>query len=158
MKRIIYISLALICAITVILSVGCSSSGNVDISAADAAQKILDNVEFKDSLVKIESSTVGNFYTLDDSISEYAIFISGSGATTEEIAVLKVDGGKGEDVREILENRIDDQKYRYESYLPTQMSKLENPVILSKGDIIIMVLADDSAVAESTVKDIFDGK
>jgi hypothetical protein len=117
------------------------------------AQAVLDNVTFRDSLIKAEGDVATNYYKLDDTITEHAIYISGSGATAEEIAVLKVGDPKDIDAaKAILEKRIEELTLRFEAYVPAEMVKLENPVILTQGDLAILVLADDQTAAEDAVE------
>lgn len=148
------ILLSMILLLTVTL-VGCGGGEAKETPAADTvAQAVLDNVAFRDSLVKAEGDVAENYYKLDDTIAEHAIYISGSGATAEEIAVLKVSDAKNIDgAKAVLDKRIEEQKRRFESYVPGEMVKLEDPVIVTQGDIAILVLSDDNAAAETAIKD-----
>jgi hypothetical protein len=134
---------------------GADANANKETPPPDTvAQAVLDSVTFRDSLIKAEGDVAANYYKLDDIISEHAIYISGSGATAEEIAVLKVADAKDvETAKAILEKRIENLKLQFESYVPGEMVKLENPVILTQGDLAILVLADDQNAAEGVVKD-----
>jgi hypothetical protein len=123
----------------------------------EVADSILESVTFRDNLVLAEGIAAENFYRLDDSIESYAIYISGSGATAEEIAVLKTaDVSSGKDAVEILEKRTEDQKKRYEPYQPDEMIKLESPVIVTEGNLAILVLCDDMTQAEEAIKAALD--
>lgn len=141
-------------AALLLLVTGCASRGGeaVDIDPAAAAQTILDNVAFKDTLVKAEDGAAEMYYKLDDTITDYTIYISGSGATAEEIAVLKTasadDAKKAES---IVNARIEDLKFRFEDYVPAEMVKLGDPVIVRKGNAVILVIADDAAAAKKVV-------
>lgn len=141
-----------------LLFTGCSSQGGSaeakNVEPAAAADAILNEVEFRDSLVKAEDGAAeGLGYRLDDTIADYAIYISGSGATAEEIAVLKVAEGAGtDDAKKILEKRVEDLKFRFEDYVPEEMVKLNDPVIVTGGNVAILVLADDSAAAKKAAE------
>ncbi|MDL2232461.1 DUF4358 domain-containing protein [Ruminococcaceae bacterium OttesenSCG-928-L11] len=153
---------ALVLLITAL--VGCSGrdSGGAAAatqSAATAADSILQAVTFRDALVEADSATVENFYAIDDTIGEYKVYYSGNGSTAEEIAVLKVSDKKNAaDAKAILEKRVADQKERYEQYIPGEMVKLKNPVLYTKDDLVILVLADDKQQAEDAAKAAADGK
>jgi hypothetical protein len=137
-----------------LLLAGCSSRGaDQETPPPDTvAQAVLDQVTFRDSLIKAEGDVAANYYKLDDTILEHAIYISGSGATAEEVAVLKVADTKDlEDAKAILEKRIEELKLRYESYVPAEMVKLGSPVMITQGDLAILVLADDQSAAEEAV-------
>lgn len=150
----------LLAALAVFLLVaGCApreSEPEVDIDPAVAAQTILDGVSFQDTLVKAEGGAAEMYYKLDDSVTDYAIYISGSGATAEEVAVLKVaDAADRTKAEEIVNARVEDLKFRFEDYVPAEMVKLGDPVIVSKGDTVILVLADDSVVAKKVVDGLY---
>lgn len=135
---------------------GCSERGGsaeVEIDPAEAANKILEEVPFRDSLVAAEAGAAEDYYALDDTVAGYAIYISGSGATAEEVAVLTVS--KSEDIsaaEAILEKRLGDLVFRFEAYRPDEMQKLENPVLETAGNAVIMVLSDDNEAARNAIE------
>lgn len=153
LKRLIPIILSL-CILA-----GCSSreAAAVDIQPDEAAQTIMEQVEFRDTLVKAEGGAENSRYNLDDSIvADYAIYVSGSGATAEEIAVLKLaDGASMEDARAILDKRVEDLIFSFQDYVPAEMTKLENPVIVENGNVIVLVLADDADAAKTAADGLF---
>lgn len=152
MKKI----LVLFCAAALLLT-GCASSGG-DAPALEpdaAAAAILDNVDFQDTLVKAEDGAAEAFYQIDEQVESYAIYISGSGATAEEIAVLKPNADSSADaMRTILERRVSDLQFQFEDYVPEEMVKLGHPVIVEKGGVVILVLADDPDAAETAIEEL----
>lgn len=138
------------------LLAGCSARGGAaaaNVNPAAAAEAILSEVTFRDSLVKAEDGAAESFYRLDDTIADYAIHISGSGATAEEVAVLKVaEGASTDDAKAIIEKRVEDLKFKFEDYVPEEMVKLNDPVIVTGGDVVILVLADDTAAAKKAAE------
>ena len=155
MKKLFMI---LICLALIYAASGCSgrSGGDVDMSAGEAAAKLMETVTFRDFLVNVADDVAVNHYRFDDSVTEFSVYLSGNGATAEEITVLKMDAGEdAATLKPILEKRVESQKLRYADYVPGELKKLEDPVILSKGNMIIMVLADDALEAEKAVNDLF---
>lgn len=146
MKRLILLFL------TAVLLTGCGGGTKTDIVPADAAKTIIDEVEFRDTLVEAQGDVAKEWYALDDKVSEFAIYISGSGASAEEIAVIK--SGDVKTARATIEKRVDDLKFRFKDYVPAEMTKLNDPVIQSKGDVVILVLANDSDNAQKVVDSI----
>ena len=141
-----------------VLFTGCSEKKEaLNIVPEDAAQTILENVTFRDMLLKAEGDVVSNYYTLDDSIAEHAVYVSGSGATAEEVAVLKVtDPAKLSDAKAILEKRVEELKRRFADYVPAEMTKLENPVLVTQGDVAVLILADDADQAKKVADSLFE--
>ncbi|MCL2055956.1 MAG: DUF4358 domain-containing protein [Oscillospiraceae bacterium] len=141
-------------AAALLAACGQSPAGTDSTDPGTVAAAILESVEFRDNLIKAEGEVAENFYRLDSSVDSYAIYISGSGATAEEIAVLKVAGtDKTADAKAILEMRVDELKRRFEDYVPGEMVKLDQPVIITEGVWAILVLADDQSAARSAVRD-----
>lgn len=141
---------------TALLLTGCASksAGEVkDIRPGDAAGSLLESLTFQDSLILAEDGAAKNYYKLDENISEYAIYISGTGATAEEIAVLKTTDPKNVDKAvDILNKRLDDLRFRFEDYNPGEMVKLKDPVLVTGGNVAILVLSDDSAAAKKAAE------
>lgn len=142
-----------------LLFAGCSGGKDktvVDVKPDDAAASLVEAVQFKDTLVKAEGGAAEMYYRLDDNVAEYAIYVSGSGGTAEEVAVLKMkDPAKLKEGQAIIEKRVDDLKFRFEDYVPEEMVKLGAPVIVAKGDVVVLVVADDAAAAKKAVDALF---
>lgn len=140
-----------IAAVFVILLAGCGQKA--DIVPSEAAATLLEQVTFRDTLVEAQGDVAKQYYQLDGNVSDFAIYISGSSATAEEIAVIKtsdLESGK-----KILEKRLDDLRFRFEDYVPAEIAKIDSPVIAAKQGVVVMVLADDVAQAQKAVDSLF---
>jgi hypothetical protein len=133
-----------------LLLAGCGGPKTTEIVPADAAAGILEAVAFRDTLVEAEGDVAKEWYDLDENVSDFAIYISGSGATAEEVAVIKTaDLATAEAT---VKKRVEDLRFRFENYVPGEMTKLNDPVIVSKADIVILILADDLAAAQAAAE------
>lgn len=131
----------------ILLLAGCGGPKTTDIVPAEAARSILDSVAFKDTLVEAVGDVAEEYYDLDGNVSDFAIYISGSGATAEEVAVIKTADLKTAGAA--VQKRVEDLRFRFENYVPDEMAKLNDPVIVSKADIVILILADDLTAAQN---------
>lgn len=143
---------AIIMAMLAIGIAGCAGTVK-SVDPHEAADAIIKNVTFRDTLVEAQGDVAKEWYTFDDKVKDYAVFISGSGATAEEVAVIRSDDAKAAGAT--IEKRVADLKARFENYVPTEMAKLSNPVIVTKGDTVILVIADDAEQARKTVEDLY---
>jgi hypothetical protein len=140
--RILAVALA-----ALLLLAGCGGPETTDIIPADAAAAILEAVAFRDTLVEAEGDVAKEWYDLDENVSDFAIYISGSGATAEEVAVIKTSNLAAAEAT--VKKRVEDLIFRFKDYVPAEMTKLNDPVIVSKADIVILILADDLAAAQA---------
>ncbi len=89
-----------------------------------------------------------SLYDLDEiDVKEVTLYAS-TGATAEEVAVIKTKDGKAEAVEKACRKRIEAQKQGFEDYVPKELEKLEKPVIMKAGNSVIMVVCDDREAAE----------
>ena len=79
---------------------------------------------------------------------------AGTGATAEELAVFETkDADAAAALVQKLEARNADRIESYSSYIPEEVPKLENAVILSGGRYVVLCVAKDaSAVREAAEK------
>ena len=134
------------------LLAGCGGPKSTDTVPGEAAARILEAVEFRDTLVEAEGDVAKEWYDLDENVSDFAIYISGSGATAEEIAVIKTSDTDA--AKAAVQKRVEDLRFRFGDYVPGEMVKLSDPVIVSKADIVILILADDLAAAQTIADEI----
>lgn len=81
-------------------------------------------------------------------------YAPGTGATAEELAVFETkDADAAAALVQKLEARNADRIESYSSYIPEEVPKLENAVILSGGRYVVLCVAKDaSAVREAAEK------
>lgn len=107
--------------------------------------EILSKPFFKDNLSKVSDALVISNYQLDgDYVRSAALFMSG-GSTAEEVAVFEVDSAKNaEKLKKLIKQRVENKKKDFENYLPAEMPKLNNPLIVQKGNVVILVISDSA--------------
>lgn len=118
-----------------------STTQEIDIDAA--VQAVLDKGGFTEELVRQEDAVIAKSYpTLDLSqVEDYSCFVSGSMATPEEISVFKAKTSDGAaEIRKAITRRVEDQRLNFEDYRPDEMPKIENAVILEKGNYLFLAI------------------
>ena len=135
-----------------ILALGCSAKETKDIDIGGLAQSVLDNVAFKDELTAVDDFTINNLYDMDEDLITSQIVYVSSGATAEEVAVFECADKDGTArVKEAAEQRITDMEEGFADYIPEEMAKLKDPVLMTYGRYVILCIADDSADARSVI-------
>jgi hypothetical protein len=109
------------------------------------------------SAVKKETSDISTYYTIDDSkLEEGVLYICGSGAFPDELAVLKMkDANAAKEAKAAAEKRLSSQISLFESYTPNEMYKLNDARILVKSNYVIFIATENNARAEEIVNSYF---
>ncbi len=114
-------------------------------------ENIVSKVKFKDTLSKVSDSLIVSNYGIDTKkVLSASLYVSG-GSTAEEVAVFEADSKKSADeVVKCINKRVENKKRDFENYIPAEMTKLNNPYIIQKGNIVVLCLAD--SVDEDLIK------
>jgi hypothetical protein len=92
------------------------------------------------------------FYSFSDADITEAVFYESSGATAEEIAVIKCGSGEGADkVEAALNTRVEEQKEAYTDYVPAELEKLNAAVVVKSGNTAILSVSDDPDKAREII-------
>lgn len=129
---------------------GCGGSKDVDVNALSDA--LHTQITYKDELANIDLDTAKMFYTFSDADITEAVFYESSGATAEEIAVIKCGSNEDADkVEAALNTRVSEQKEAYTDYVPEELEKLNAAVVVKSGNTAILSVSDDPAKAREII-------
>lgn len=152
MKKVIKNALCLVlCALTIFAFAGCSGTQTKEIDIEKLANDILTQVQFKDTLTKLDDDMISKLYGID--YAEQQIVYISTGATAEEIALFKLkDESDAQNAYDAVNKRLDYQKSSFELYIPEEMVKLDAAVIDLYGNYVIFCVSDGD-----TAKTVIDG-
>ena len=150
MKKFLKI-LALSFALILCLS-ACGSSGYI--SFDDVYNDLTSSIDFGANMSEMSEIAAENFYFIYDTeiLEDYVIYMDESNATPNEIALFRL--AKESDrttVETIVQNRIKDLQLGFEDYNPDEMYKLENAVVKSSGNYVMMVICKDNSKAAEII-------
>ena len=84
-------------------------------------------------------------YNFNSDEVEELVSYQGSGASSEEIVILKVrDKNNLGSIKDKINIRLQDRKEAFESYLPKEVGKIENSVFLTKRNYVILCISNDN--------------
>lgn len=131
---------------------GCSDKKNVTMDVSEAADKLKSDISFKDSLNEADDDMFYDIYDMDSAdVAKKKAYISGA-ATAEEIAAVEAKDEKAaQRVKEAFETRIEDQKESFKSYVPEEMPKLNDPVLVVEGKYVILCISNDNKKAKEII-------
>jgi hypothetical protein len=137
---------------------GCSSRSDDDIvlNVQECADKLLETIAFKDTLTEINEQAITTIYHIAaEDVLEKKVYVS-TGATAEEIAVFEaIDHDAAKRVEAAVWQRVDKQKVGFRDYLPKELPKLKDPIVLVKGNYVIFCVSDHKEEVEAELKKLF---
>lgn len=146
MKKVLVVIGAII-LIVVILVIVFMQKGekNIQIDIEDLANKMAQSGSFEDKLEKVDDGVVLESYNFNSDEVEELVSYQGSGASSEEIVILKVrDKNNLGSIKDKINIRLQDRKEAFESYLPKEVGKIENSVFLTKRNYVILCISNDN--------------
>ena len=151
LKKVLLVAMALVMA----MGVAACGEETFTVSASDAALKLRDGLVFKDELVEVNENALENLYGLTSAeVADYKAYTSGTMSTAEEVAVFVAQDGKVDTVKQAVETRVQDQKSAYQDYRPEEMTKLNSAIVREKGNVVVLVVADETEKANTLVDEI----
>ena len=151
---IICIIIILIIVIGLSIMVIKEKDKNIEINIEDLASKIAETNAFEDKLEKVDSEMIMENYNFSSDEIEKLVSYQGSGASSEEIVILQVkDKSKLDSVKEKINTRLQERKEAFKSYLPKEVGKIENNILIVKGNYVILCISNDNKQVNNILKD-----
>lgn len=152
MKKILVAVMALVMTFAF---AGCSNSKKtVDINTVmESIRSEIDLPEMGD----IPKDRISGYYDIkSEDIEEMSYIIAGSGATADEIFILKMnDEEKVSEVKTMMEDRKKQINDLFADYAPGEMTKIESCVIETQGKYAFFAICNDSSKAKKIFTDSF---
>ncbi len=150
--------MSVVCVLALLLTLtACGGSDSQpQKSAAEIADAIYSTQTFQDTLNAIDSDMLDDYYRIDAAdLTDSKVYVSGSFSTAEEIAVFQASSSDAvENIKKAIDTRLEDLKLAFENYVPGEMTKINDPVLITKGTTVVLVLADDTAAVSDQVNEL----
>ncbi len=164
MKKSIIANILAISMLSVTMFTGCSSEGEAveanatvstvaEATASGITTAIMAEIEIPSAMEK-NAENIGAYYDIDTAtVSEMSVFICGSGAYPDEIAVFRFnDEAAAKAGAEAVQNRLNNQTAIYKDYTPAEMYKLDEAVVITKGNWVAFAACADNARAKEIIE------
>lgn len=143
----------LIAVVAVAMLLTACGNPQKDIDAEKAAAEIVAAISFEDKLELIDDDIAEAVYGFDDeNVEESATYI-GSGATAEEVTVVEFEKLTDAD-KALFEKRIQAQIKSYETYIPAEIERLKNAVVIYSGNVAVLCVSADSNEAKKVIENL----
>lgn len=125
-----------------------SDSSTATGAAAEITAKIQEDVKFP-GMAEIGADRMAGYYDVAaDNIDSYSAYICGSGAYPDEIAVFKMKSADDvNDVKSVLEKRVESQSATFKDYTPDEMYKIDGNNVVTSGNYVALIICADNAKA-----------
>ena len=159
-KKILCTLIAVMCIGTAALT-GCgsdsnsstASSANESVDVPAVADKLKNGIEFKDELAELDEAKIEKIIGISaDSYTKAKVYVSSSGGTAEEIDCFEAkDADSAKAIADTLTARVESQKKVFENYVPEEMTKLGDPVLVTNGNYVYLCLSNDNDKAKEII-------
>lgn len=123
------------------------------LDAKAIADSLKNDIKYKDELTAIDLDTAAMFYDFSSVEIEESYIYESSGATAEEIVVLKCkDADNAKKAEQLLSARLDEQMENYEDYVPEEVVKIRYGVVSVKDNIAVLSVSDEPEKAKDILK------
>lgn len=131
------------------------SEQQAEASAADITAAVMAEIEIPSAMEKTIDK-IGAYYDIDTStVAEMSVFICGSGAYPDELAVFKFnDEQSAKTGAELVQKRLDSQIALYTDYTPAEMYKLNEAVLMLKDNWVIFAACSDNERAKEIIENL----
>lgn len=118
------------------------------------AQYLINEIEFQDEMNIIDDDMILDILDVDsEDVNDICAYES-TGATAEEIIVIKSDDEKSaKNIKSALKERVQSQISGFENYDPDELDKLEKAIISQVDDLIILIVCEDDSRANDLLKE-----
>ena len=149
MKRFVLITLC----VAMLCIAGCGGKAEKSLDVAAFASAAVEKMDFGDELMAVPEQMLSDYYTLPKGkVSEYAVYVSGTGATASELAVFKCSSDAVKDVEAAVKTRIEEQIASYANYRPDEKFRLENALLVTEGNYVVFAVSNDNAAIEKLLE------
>ncbi len=151
MKRVIPAFLLLI-----FLLCGCSQPTKQVPPVSDLAAQLYEAGTFSTEISLVNNTVALQVYGLDGSLVEDGAFYFSSGASADELALVKaVDADAAKAIQASFENRVLFQADTYADYMPEEVPKLEDALIQRNGVYVLLCVSEDADSILAVMKNYF---
>lgn len=141
--------------LAMLLFSGCGASAGKDLNMEELVSALLEDISYEDKLSQLDTEMVTNYITLESEVE--AVMYMGSGATAESVAVFEApDSETAQAQKANVEDFLQDQKDAFRAYKPEEAKRIEEAVLITEGNYVILSVSGDSEQAQEIIAQAFD--
>lgn len=154
MKKLI----ALLLAAVMVFPLSACGQKKIAYDVAATADKLVQTISFEDEMSELPESMLPKLYNIEEQTLTAAKVYVSTGATAEEVAVFEAKtSNDAKTIENAAKARIEKQKNSFRDYVPEEMPKLENPVIVTEGNYVILCVSNQNDKAKEIINSMKQG-
>ncbi len=138
------------------VAAGCSTPRTVSHQppVSEISDKIAQAVDLS-AMKAGDSSKLQKLYGINaDKLDGFALYTAPSNVKADELVVLKVkDAGDVDAIKDNIAKKVDSQAASFKDYLPEQYYLIEQHVLKSSGNYVLLAISKDTAGIEAAFDD-----
>ena len=121
-------------------------------ATADKLKDSLDDA-VKNTMTQFDESRIEKMIGVKKDLYKKAVcYVDASGASAHEIDCFEAnDENAAKEIETALKTRIENQKTAFKDYVPAEMDKLNNPVLVVDGSYVFMCLSNNNDKAKEII-------
>lgn len=148
MKKLCILLILILCLF------GCTSKP-VDLDPQAAAKVLSDASTGGSPLSKLDLDAALTLYNIaKEDVTDCCVYVGNSGSV-DEVSVWEASGDAVGAIEKQVRQRIETQKDVYADYRPDEIPKLNNAVVLRRGQFVILFIDADAQAAQKAVDALF---
>lgn len=153
-KKILIIVILLIVIIIGGVIILNRNNKNIEINIFELANKISQSNAFEDELAEVEKELVIDEYDFDENKIKEIVSYQGSGATSEEIVILQSNTKNDlNEIKQKIDDRLVERKEVFESYLPKEVSKIDNKILKIVNNYAILCISNNQEEVNNIINE-----
>lgn len=153
-KKNIFLKLVAICSMASVLLLGCGSSSPVSVDTAALTTSLTSDISYDNELSELSEDDITNYVTVEDGVK--GVMYMSSGSTAEEVAVFTApDEAAASTMKNNVQEFLNDQKTSFEDYIPEEAQRIDDAVLVVKGNYVILCVSGDSDKAQEIIDNAF---
>ena len=119
------------------------------------AEKVKDSLDdaVKGTMTKFDDARIERMIGVKKDLYKEAVcYVDASGASAHEIDCFEAnDENAANEIKAALETRIENQKNAFKDYVPAEMTKLNDPVLVVDGNYVFLFLTNNNEAAKNAI-------
>ncbi len=142
-------------AAVALLFAGCGKKEAKTLDAGAFVKQVMETVSYDDDMVELSENVLPDYYDLAfDGFVSAVVYVSGSGATSNELAVIEVEDSNAlSDAKEAVDKRRADLTANYQDYIPAEMARIEKAIVVEEGNYLLFSISESNESIEKLFRD-----